>query len=275
LVTDVCLKRKVRNYVSLLSAGKEGLNIYVEESSVLNEHHRKAYRAVRGNTKEVSSAKKLSPQTDEEGKALTRWMCGNFYDIRTFGAVMGTGINCGQVRGPIQLGFARSVEPIMPIEISITRMAATNEAEKKTKTEGADDRTENRTMGRKHIVPYGLYRVHGFINAKLAQQTGFGDEDISLFWEALKSMFEHDRSAARGEMSARKLVAFRHDSALGNAHAHELFERVSINRVVDGEEIPVGDKRLHNAPPARAFQDYRVNVNSSDLPGGVEILNII
>jgi CRISPR-associated protein Csd2 len=275
LVTDVCLKRKVRNYVSLLSAGKEGLNIYVEESSVLNEHHRKAYRAVRGDTKEVSSARKLSPQTDEEGKALTRWMCGNFYDIRTFGAVMGTGINCGQVRGPIQLGFARSVEPIMPIEISITRMAATNEAEKKTKTEGADDRTENRTMGRKHIVPYGLYRVHGFINAKLAQQTGFGDEDISLFWEALKSMFEHDRSAARGEMSARKLVAFRHDSALGNAHAHELFERVSINRVVDGEEIPVGDKRLHNAPPARAFKDYRVNVNSSDLPGGVEILNII
>jgi CRISPR-associated protein Csd2 len=275
LVTDVCLKRKVRNFVSLLSAGKEGLNIYVEESSVLNEHHRKAYRVVRGDTKEVNTAKKLSPQTDEEGKALTRWMCSNFYDIRTFGAVMGTGINCGQVRGPIQLGFARSVEPIMPIEISITRMAATNEAEKKNKTEGADDRTENRTMGRKHIVPYGLYRAHGFINAKLAQQTGFSDEDITLFWEALKSMFEHDRSAARGEMSARKLIAFQHESALGNAHAHELFERVSVKRVVDGEDFAIGDKRLHNAPPARAFSDYRVDVDRANLPSGVEVLNLI
>jgi CRISPR-associated protein Csd2 len=275
LVTDVCLKRKVRNYVSLQANGKEGHNIYVEESSILNEQHRKAYRAVKGDTKEVNAAKKLSPQSDEEAKALTRWMCANFFDVRTFGAVMSTGINCGQVRGPIQLGFARSVEPIMPIEISITRMAATNEAEKKSKVAGEDERTENRTMGRKHIVPYGLYRVHGFINAKLAEQTGFGDEDIALFWEALKSMFEHDRSAARGEMSARKLIAFRHESALGNAHAHDLFERVSVSRVVDGDAFPIGDKRLHNAPPARAFADYRVNVNSSNLPAGIEVLTLV
>ncbi|MEQ1756213.1 MAG: type I-C CRISPR-associated protein Cas7/Csd2 [Micropepsaceae bacterium] len=272
LVTDVCLKRKIRNFVSLKGEGRERQNIYVEESSILNEQHRKAYRAERGDTKEVNTAKKLSPQSDEEAKKLTRWMCDNFYDVRTFGAVMSTGINCGQVRGPIQLVFARSAEPIMPLEVSITRMAATNEAEKKTKLEGADERTENRTMGRKHIVPYGLYRAHGFINAKLAERTGFDDDDLALFWDALKNMFEHDRSAARGEMSARKLIAFKHEGALGNAHAHELFDRVTVKRLHDGEEFQIGDKRLQNAPPARAFSDYRINVNTTNLPSGVAIL---
>lgn len=274
LVTDVCLKRKIRNYVSLRSGGREGQNIYVEESSILNDQHRKAYRAERGDTKEVNTAKKLSPQTDEEAQKLTRWMCDNFYDVRTFGAVMSTGINCGQVRGPIQLAFARSVEPIMPLEVSITRMAATNEAEKKTKQEGTDERTENRTMGRKHVVPYGLYRAHGFINAKLAERTGFDEDDLKLLFDALKNMFEHDRSAARGEMAERKLVAFKHATALGNEHAHKLFERVTVKRVRDGEAFDCGDKRTHNWPPARSFKDYRVDVDRSSLPKGIEILEL-
>ncbi|MDZ4740519.1 MAG: type I-C CRISPR-associated protein Cas7/Csd2 [Alphaproteobacteria bacterium] len=275
LVTDVCLKRKVRNFVALTSESRERRKIYVTENAILNDQHRQAYRVVRPDSKDIETSKKLSPQTDDEARKLTKWMCANFYDIRSFGAVMGTSINCGQVRGAIQLTFARSAEPIMPLEISITRMAATNEAEKKSKQEGADERTENRTMGRKHIVPYGLYRAHGFINAKLAERTGFDDDDLTLFWDALKSMFEHDRSAARGEMSARKLIAFKHKDALGNAHAHELFDRVTVRRFHDGEEFAIGDKRLHNAPPARAFSDYRVNVNTANPPPGVEILQLI
>ncbi|MDZ4865694.1 MAG: type I-C CRISPR-associated protein Cas7/Csd2 [Alphaproteobacteria bacterium] len=275
LVTDVCLKRKVRNFVALNSNGSDGRNIYVTENAILNDQHRQAYRAVRPASKDVETNKKLSPQSDEEAQNLTRWMCANFYDVRTFGAVMSTGVNCGQVRGPIQLTFACSVEPIMPLEISITRMAATNEAEKKSKQEGSDERTDNRTMGRKHIVPYGLYRAHGFVNAKLAERTGFGEEDLTLFWSALQSMFEHDRSAARGEMSARKLTAFKHASALGNEHAHKLFDRVTVKRVHDGETFDIGDKRLHNARPARAFTDYRVGVNRNDLPPGVEIVELI
>jgi CRISPR-associated protein Csd2 len=198
-------------------------------------------------------------------------MCANFFDIRTFGAVMSTGINCGQVRGPLQFVFGRSVEAIMPLEVSITRMAATNEAEKK-RGEGDDDqRSDNRTMGRKHIVPYGLYRVHGFVNAKLAQKTGFTSEDLDLVWQALGGMYELDRSAARGEMASRRLIAFRHDSDLGNAPTHKLFERVTVHRVHDGASVPVGDKRSHNWPPARAFSDYEVRVNEANLPAGVKI----
>jgi CRISPR-associated protein Csd2 len=199
-------------------------------------------------------------------------MCRNFFDVRTFGAVMSTGINCGQVRGPLQFVFGRSVEPIMPLEISITRMAATNEAEKKKRGEGDDDqRSDNRTMGRKHIVPYGLYRVHGFVNAKLANKTGFSAEDLALVREALARMYELDRSAARGEMAARRAIAFRHDSDLGNAPVHKLFERITVHRRHDGTSVPVGDKRSHNWPPARAFSDYEVRVDEAGLPPGIEI----
>ncbi len=273
LVTDVCLKRKIRNYAELAKSGETRFGIYVREGAILNEQHRKAYLAERPDDKKAATDKKLSPQSDDEMNRLRQFMCDNFFDVRTFGAVMSTGINCGQIRGPVQLSFARSVESIVPLEISITRMAATNEAEKKKNEEasGEDERTENRTMGRKHIVPYGLYRAHGFVSAKLSERTGFGDADIAFLWDALKNMFEHDRSAARGEMAARKLVAFEHSSALGNAPAHELFERVVIDRVSAGDTYPIGDKRLDNASPARRFGDYRVTIDHENLPDGVTI----
>ena len=200
-------------------------------------------------------------------------MCDNFFDVRTFGAVMSTGINCGQVRGPVQLSFARSIEPVVPLEISITRMAATSEKENAEREKGdGDERRENRTMGRKHIVPYGLYRAHGFVSAKLAERTGFSQTDLAFLWEALANMFEHDHSAARGEMSTRKLIVFKHASALGNAPAHALFDRVTVGRVA-GDEIRLpGDPRLDNLPPARRFSDYRVEIARDGLPEGVEII---
>jgi CRISPR-associated protein Csd2 len=278
LVTDVCLKRKIRNYAEIARGGETGFAIYVQEGAILNEKHREAYQFVRGDQEKVAKEKRLSPQGDDEAKALQEFMCSNFFDVRTFGAVMSTGINCGQVRGPVQLSFARSLDPIVPLEISITRMAATNEAEKKKREEGAADddaRAENRTMGRKHIVPYGLYEAHGFVSAKLAERTGFSEEDIDFLWDALKSMFEHDRSAARGEMAARKLVAFEHDCALGRAPAHELFERVVVERVSDGEAYPIGDKRLDNLPPARRFADYRISINREAVPDGVTIHELL
>jgi CRISPR-associated protein Csd2 len=203
-------------------------------------------------------------------------MCDNFFDVRSFGAVMSTGINAGQVRGPIQVTFASSIEPIMPLEISITRMAATNEKEKADRQKGddGDERTENRTMGRKHIVPYGLYRAHIFVNAKLAERTGFGDADLAHLFESLGSMFEHDRSAARGEMSARRGIAFKHASALGNAHAHALFDRVQVHRKVGDELFGPGSDRLSNYPPARRFSDYEVTVNRDGLPETIEVVEL-
>jgi CRISPR-associated protein Csd2 len=277
LVTDVCLKRKIRNYAELAKGGDPRYAIYVQEGAILNEQHRKAYLAERPSDKKAATDKKLSPQSDDEMKRLRQFMCDNFFDVRSFGAVMSTGINCGQVRGPVQLSFARSLESIVPLEISITRMAATNEAEKKKNEEasGEDERTENRTMGRKHIVPYGLYRAHGFVSAKLAERTGFSTDDLSFLWDALKNMFEHDRSAARGEMAARKLVAFEHSCALGKAPAHELFERVVVERAFDGEVYPLGDKRLDNLPPARRFSDYRVTIDRESLPEGVTIRELL
>jgi len=276
LVTDVSLKRKIRNYVDLARHGEDGFHIYVEEGAILNDKHRQAYRAIRKDDPKVEKDAKLNPKDDAEAKAVTAFMCRNFFDVRTFGAVMSTGVNAGQVKGPVQMTFARSVEPILPLEISITRMAATNEAEKKQKAEGDDssERTDNRTMGRKHIVPYGLYVAHGFISAKFAERTGFSESDLSLLFEALKTMFEHDRSAARGEMATRKLVAFKHDNALGNAPAHALFERIRIGRNVDGE-FRVIDQRLDNLPPARAFSDYIVAIDRDGLPEGVEILELL
>ncbi|MGE0850605.1 MAG: type I-C CRISPR-associated protein Cas7/Csd2 [Hyphomicrobiaceae bacterium] len=272
LVSDVSIKRKIRNYVADACNGKAGHAIYVTENAILNEEHRKAYAAIRKDDEKVQKAKSLSPQNDKEAAELRAWMCANFFDIRTFGAVMSTGINCGQVRGPLQFVFGRSEEPIMPLEISITRMAATNEAEKRKRGEADDDaRGDNRTMGRKHIVPYGLYRAHGFVNAKLAQKTGFSTEDLALVREALTRMYDLDRSAARGEMAARRAIAFRHDSDLGNAPAHKLFDRVTVHRIHDGTSVPVGDKRSHNWPPARAFANYEIRLNEADLPPGITV----
>ena len=273
LVSDVSLKRKIRNYVEMAHGGTTGRAIYVQEGSILNEKHREAYKVERPDEK--NDGAKLNPKSDEEANKLRMWMCGNFFDVRTFGAVMSTGINCGQVRGPVQMTFAQSAEPIVPQEISITRMAATTAKEKEQRREGeadeGDQRTDNRTMGRKHIVPYGLYRAHGFVSAKLAERTGFSDDDLDLLTEALVAMFEHDRSAARGEMAVRKLIVFRHDSALGNAPAHQLFDRVTISRSIDGEARAI-DSRLDNYPPARSFSDYAVSIDRENLPDGIEII---
>jgi CRISPR-associated protein Csd2 len=273
LVSDVSLKRKVRNYVDFAREDAPGFNIYVQEGAILNEQHRKAYVDLRPDDEKAAKDPKLNPKNDDEARKLRAFMCEHFFDVRTFGAVMSTGINCGQVRGPVQMTFAHSVEPIVPQEISITRMAATSEAEKKQREGNADgnDRTDNRTMGRKYIVPYGLYRAHGFISAKLAKRTGFADADLELLREALISMFEHDRSAARGEMASRKVVAFRHASALGNAPAHALFERVKVRRNIDGELLGI-DSRLDNYPPARAYSDYAVEIDRENLPEGIEII---
>jgi CRISPR-associated protein Csd2 len=274
LVSDVSLKRKIRNYVELSKGGQSRFNIYVQEGSILNDKHREAYKDVRGDSEKLAKEKTLNPKDDDEANKLRMFMCDNFFDVRTFGAVMSTGINCGQVRGPVQLTFAHSIEPIVPIEISITRMAATNEKEKAARVAGDDsnERKENRTMGRKHIVPYGLYRAHGFISAKLAERSGFADVDLDLVFEALDSMFEHDRSAARGEMATRKLIVFKHATALGNASAHSLFDRVKIGRNVDGEFREVDDRGLGNLPPARKFADYKIEIDRNNLPSGIEII---
>ena len=277
LVSDVSLKRKIRNYVELARAGEPGHHIYVQEGAILNDKHRQAYLALRPDDPKAAKDAKLNPRDDAEARALRDFMCANFFDVRTFGAVMSTGINCGQVKGPVQMTFAGSVEPIMPVEISITRMAATNEAEQKKRAEGEDGdaRTENRTMGRKHIVPYGLYVAHGFISAKFAERTGFSEADLELLFEALKNMFEHDRSAARGEMTSRRLIVFRHGNALGNAPAHALFDRVSIGRNVDGEFRDPDDRGLGNLPPARKFADYIVRIDQDGLPEGVDVLDLL
>jgi CRISPR-associated protein Csd2 len=276
LVSDVSLKRKVRNYTELAKGGESGYAIYVSEGAVLNDKHRQAYAAIRSDSEKVAKEKKLNPQNDEEAIRLRQFMCDNFFDVRTFGAVMSTGINCGQVRGPVQFAFGRSIEPILPVEVSITRMAATTADEKVKREEGeGDERRENRTMGRKHIVPYGLYRAHGFVSAKLAERTGFAQPDLDLLWEALAQMFEHDRSAARGEMATRGLIVFEHDCALGRANAHELFDRVVVSRMVDGEARRPGEKGLDNLTPARSFTDYHVAVNETGLPEGVTMRRLV
>lgn len=248
LVTDVALKRKVRNYVQLEKDFQPPHAIYMQEHAILNNKHQQAYEAL-----EITpdTKNKALPKDAAKARELTQWMCRNFYDIRTFGAVMTTEVNCGQVRGPIQMAFAQSIDPIVPLEMTITRTSVTNEK---------DAERKDREMGRKHIVPYGLYRAHGFISAKLAEQTGFNDQDLDLFWRALTQMFEHDHSAARGEMTARKLIAFKHDSALGNAPAHKLFDAVEIERNSDTET------------PPRNFYDYTVNIHKEKVPNGVEII---
>ncbi len=248
LVTDVALKRKIRNYVDLKYGGRPPHAIYMREKAILNNTHAEAYTAL--GLKQ--DAKKLPKE--EEGRKITRWMCDNFFDIRTFGAVMTTEVNAGQVRGPVQLSFAESVDPILPQEITITRSSVTNEK----------DAAKERTMGRKYIVPYGLYRSHGYISANLAgdatKGTGFSNEDLQLLFEALCNMFEHDRSAARMEMNMQKLVVFQHDSALGNAPSQMLFRRVSAKLRPD-VKVP------------RSYDDYEVIVDRENLPSGVKIFS--
>lgn len=241
LVTDVCLKRKIRNHVALAKEGAERFNIYVQEKAVLSAQRKPAYEAASSD----AAANTVDYARD--------WMCKNFYDIRTFGAVMSTKENnCGQVRGPVQIAFAKSVDPIISQEISITRMAVETQAEAK-KQDG-----DNRTMGRKHIVPYGLYVAQGFVSAPLAEKTGFGEADLDLLWNALINMFEHDRSAARGVMSSQKLFVFKHQEKLGNAPAHKLFDLIDIQR------------NSRTEGPARSFKDYDVAVGQA--PAGVEII---
>ncbi|WP_062374248.1 type I-C CRISPR-associated protein Cas7/Csd2 [Halomonas sp. KX33721] len=243
LITDVCLKRKIRNYVALEKEHDAGYAIYMQEKSVLNNQHKKAYEAL-----DIKPESKKLPKDAEKARQVTEWMCNNFFDVRTFGAVMTTEVNSGQVRGPVQVAFASSIDPVIPMEVSITRMAVTNEK----------DLEKERTMGRKHIIPYGLYRVHGYVSAKLAERTGFSEEDLALLWRSLINMFEHDRSAARGEMSARKLVVFKHDHPMGNAPAHVLFDSVHVQRVTGEEDTP-----------ARHYSDYQVSIAHDSLPSGV------
>ena len=243
LVTDVCLKRKIRNYVEMVKGDAEGYRIYIKEGVPLNTNHEKAYTAVG-----LEPGKKASPDGVNRARA---WMCQNFYDIRTFGAVLTVGDNCGQVRGPVQINFSRSIDPIVQQEVTITRLTVTRKEEAE----------KERTIGRKHIVPYALYRAEGYISAKLANDptkgTGFSEDDLALLWEALINMFEHDRSAARGKMATRKLFVFKHESDLGNAPAHKLFELIQV-------------RRKPYANPPRSFNDYEVVVND-ELPKGVAL----
>ena len=245
LVTDVCLKRKVRNYVQI-KMGEDQLNqIFVKEGAVLNNEIKKAYKALDLKPKEKGK------ESDNKDKAR-QYMCEHYYDIRTFGAVMSTGDNAGQVRGAVQLTFARSIDPVMTSEHTVTRMAVTDEK----------DKDKERTMGRKATVPYGLYRAHGFISAALARETTFSEDDLDLLWEALKNMFDLDRSAARGLMAARRLIVFKHDDDLGNAPAHKLFELVKV-------------EAKDPSRPARSFSDYEITVDESKLPKGVQLLDLI
>lgn len=267
LVSDVALKRKVRNYVALAKGDEAGHEIYMSEGATLNNQHKRSWKAILPDVTKDDEFKKL-PKDQKKARELTQWMCRNFWDIRTFGAVMTTGVNAGQVRGPVQFTFARSVEPILPLEISITRMAAT--------TEKDADEKGGRTMGRKHIVPYGLYRAHGFVSAPLASDaakgTGFSEDDLELLWQALGNMFDHDRSAARGEMATRKLIVFRHESKLGNAQAQGLFDRVKTWRVHEGSTQAIGSHATDNWPPARAWTDYAVTIDADALPAGVSVI---
>lgn len=302
IISDVCIKRKIRNYVDLIKGevidnpdvgeGELGYKIYVQEGAVLNERHGMAYKhyqhadalqrveqdmsrelgtrladklqkdeSLTGNELEELLKKEMAESkfkkelkkavNDRIQKVLvTKFMCDNFFDIRTFGAVMTTGVNCGQVRGPVQLCFGESIDPVIPLEMSITRMAATKEQEDK----------ENKTMGRKQYVPYGLYRIEGFVSASLAEKSGFCQDDLDLLWEALMNMFENDRSAARGLMTSRKLIVFKHESKLGNAPAHKLFDTVRVNKNIPIDQEP------------RKFEDYEIKVpEEGDLPDGVEV----
>ena len=251
LVTDVCLKRKIRNYVEIVREGEPGYGIYIRDSVPLNRSDARAYEYL--GVTDVKKAKKDDPDLDRK---IRDFMCRNFYDIRTFGAVMTTfvkaALNCGQVRGPVQLGFARSVDPIVPQEVTITRVAITTEA---------DAERKGTEMGRKYIVPYGLYRAEGFVSANLARKTtGFSEDDLALLWQAIIHMFDEDRSAARGKMAVRELIVFRHSGELGDAPAYKLFDAVQVKKTVD---VP------------RRYQDYEVTVDEASIPEGVTCTRMI
>lgn len=247
LVTDVCLKRKIRNYVEIARDDQPPFCIYVKEKAVLSNQQKKAYLAL-----DENGIDKPSIEQAQE------WMCKNFFDVRTFGAVMSLkDYNCGQVRGPVQINFAKSIDPIVPEELSITRMAVATEAEAK-KQKG-----DNRTIGKKSLVHYGLYRVEGYISAHFARKTGFSEDDLKILWEALINMYDHDHSAARGKMNARKLIVFKHQSTLGNAPAHKLFDAVRVQRNDDYEN------------PPRSFKQYVISIEKENIPDGVELIEML
>jgi CRISPR-associated protein Csd2 len=248
IVTDVCLKRKIRNYIELIKEDTPGYRIYIKEGIPLNQNHEEAYLAV-----DLETGKKAPVNKVNEARI---WMCKNFYDVRTFGAVMTTGDNCGQVRGPVQINFSRSIDPIVQQEVTITRQTVTK----------IEDSEKERTMGRKHIVPYALYKAEGYISAKLANDTtkgtGFSEDDLDIFWEAVIHMFEHDHSAARGKMAVRKLVVFKHDSELGNAPSHKLFELIKV-------------ERMDPLAPPRSYSDYEVAIDKINVPAGVTVSEMV
>lgn len=252
LVTDVCMKRKIRNYVEIVKENEPGYNIYIKEDVPLNRSDNKAYEYLGVNDKTVKDLKKKDPDADVK---IRDFMCQNFYDIRTFGAVMTTfvkaSLNCGQVRGPVQLGFARSIDPIVSQEVTITRVAITTEK---------DAENKNTEMGRKNIVPYALYRAEGYISANLARKvTGFSEEDLELLWEAIMNMFEHDHSAARGKMAVRELIIFKHSKELGDCPAYKLFDSVEV-------------KRKEEVEYPRKYQDYTVDIYPEMIPETVEVI---
>lgn len=244
LITDVCIKRKIRNYVSMVKEGESGYDIYVTEGEVLNDQHKKAYTALG-----LTSEPKKLPKNKKSAADITQFLCNNFFDIRAFGAVMSTDVNGGTVTGPIQVLMGNSVDRISPQQLSITRMAVTNEA----------DIEKERTMGNKWIVPYGLYRIEGHISANLAKKSGFGQEDLELFWQALEYMFMEDISASRGKMDSRKLIVFEHKSAFGNAKPHVLFEAVKATRI-------------DQSAPARCFGDYEITIDRAAIPDAVTVI---
>ena len=255
IVTDVCLKRKIRNYVETIKEDAPGYGIYIQEREPLNAMDKKAYSYLGIDEKTIKDKKKDDPDIDSK---IRDFMCHNFYDIRTFGAVMTTfvkaALNCGQVRGPVQIGFARSIEPVVQQEVTITRVAI-------TRPEDAEDK--NNTMGRKYVIPYALYRAEGFVSANLAQKTtGFSEDDLALLWEAIINMFENDHSAARGKMAVRELIVFKHETALGNAPSYKLFDTVSVERANPGT-------------PARKYGDYAVKVDLTAIPIGVSCVRMI
>lgn len=256
LVTDVCLKRKIRNYVETAKEDAPGYRIYIKDGVPLNRSDNEAFKALGVNPSSLEETKKKDPDIDLK---IRDWMCANFYDIRAFGAVMTTFVkgrlNCGQVRGPVQLGFARSIEPVIPQEVTITRVAITTE----------EDAVKKGTeMGKKYIIPYGLYKCEGYVSANLARKTtGFSDEDLKVLWDAIFNMFENDHSAARGKMAVRELIIFRHDTELGCAPAHKLFDLVKITR------------KENNGEPARSYDDYEVTVDENALPEGINIKRIV
>lgn len=255
LVTDVCLKRKIRNYVETVKEDAPGYGIYIKENVPLNSSDKRAYQHIGVDGEKTKDLKKNDPDAD---KKIRDFMCSNFFDIRTFGAVMTTfvkaSLNCGQVRGPVQLGFARSIDPIFPQEVTITRVAITTEE---------DANNKNTEMGRKSIVPYGLYRAEGYVSANLARKvTGFTEDDLALLWEAIINMFENDRSAARGKMAVRELIVFKHSSELGNCPAYKLFEAVEV-------------KHKEDVLYPRKYQDYVVEIHKEQIPDTVEVIRKI